>query len=176
MKKFLTYLFIFLLVVCLYILQIFVIDGHSLFGLKPNLLLISVVTVSLWYGLYVGSIYSFIIGFITDLIFGSYGQFTICYSIVGCIIGFLNYNYRKENKVALLYVTALATCIFEFSQYILFIFKTTSYISVIYLLKHIIIASLLNICIAYIIYGILYKITEKLDDDIYDKVSYESLR
>lgn len=176
MKKFLTYLFIVLLVIALYIIQIFVIDKGSLFGLKPNLLLISVVTISLWYGLYAGSIYSLIIGIITDLIFGSNGQFTLCYSITGCIIGFLNYNYRKENKVALLYVISFATLIFETSQYVLYIFTTSSYINLFFLIKHVAIACLLNICIAYIIYGLLYKITEMLDDSIYAKVSYESLR
>lgn len=176
-KKILTYIFIILFVIVIFLLQIYLIDSRTLFGVKPNLILISVITISLWYGLYVGAFYSAIIGIMADLIFGSAnGQFLICYAVTGTIIGFLNYNYRKENKNSLLYVTVLATAIFEFTQSVIYIFEMNSFVNFFYLLKQIVISSLLNICIAYIIYGLLYKISEKIDDNLNEKINYGSLR
>ena len=96
MKKTLKVIYIAMIIVLIYVLQLFVINNHTLFGTKPNLILISVIVVSLWFGLYTGSIFSFLIGMLTDILFGNtYGVFTLSYTITGMVIGFLNYNYRN---------------------------------------------------------------------------------
>ena len=56
LKKILTFLYLILFFILIYVLQIFVIDGRTLFGVKPNLILISVIVISLWFGIYKGSI------------------------------------------------------------------------------------------------------------------------
>ena len=149
----------------------FVINERELFGVKPNLILISVIVTSLWLGLYKGAIFSFIIGVVTDMLFGnSMGIFTIAYSIIGSLIGFFNYNYRKENKIALLYVTCIATAVFEFIQYILYFLFTKEYNSIFYLVYQILINSILNIIIVYIVYSLLYKVISFFDNrlSVYD--------
>lgn len=177
MKKVLTYICIVLLSFCVFLLQIFIIDPRSLFGFKPNLILIIVISVSLWYGLYKGALYSFLVGFACDIIFGSTnGQFTICYSIVGLLIGYFNYNYRKENKISLIYLTIFATAIFEICQYIIYIFTVREFINLFVLFKQIFIVSLLNICLTYIIYGVIYRINSKIDSNLNNESTFESLR
>lgn len=171
MKKTLKTIYIFLVIVAIYMLQLFVINNHTLFGTKPNLILISVIVVSLWFGLYTGSIFSFFIGLLTDILFGnSYGIFTIAYTITGMTIGFLNYNYRKENKLSLVYVTLIAVVIFEFIQYISYTVITGAYSSILYLLKQMFMSSILNIIIVYVIYELIYKIAKSVDgeDTIYE--------
>lgn len=166
MKKTLKTIYIFLIIVLIYMLQLFVINNHTLFGTKPNLILISVIVVSLWFGLYTGSIFSFVIGILTDILFGNtYGIFTIAYTITGMTIGFLNYNYRKENKLSLVYVTLISVIIFEFIQYISYTVITGSYSSIVYLLRQMFMSSILNIIIVYIIYEIIYKIAKSVDDE-----------
>lgn len=160
-KKILTYIYIFLFILLIYFFQVFVIDTKSLFGVKPNLILISVIVVSLWYGMYTGTIFGFVIGCITDLIFGSnFGMFSIAYTIVGAIIGILNSNYRKENKMSLVYVTLIATTIFESIQYIEYLLFTHTYNSLSYLLQQIAISGVLNIIIVFVIYNLICKIVE----------------
>lgn len=163
-----------MIIVLIYVLQLFVINNHTLFGTKPNLILISVIVVSLWFGLYTGSIFSFLIGMLTDILFGNtYGVFTLSYTITGMVIGFLNYNYRKENKFSLVYVTLISVAIFEFIQYIEYIIITSSHSSILYLLKQIFMSSVLNIIIVYVIYELIYKIAKKVDDDgIYEIRGY----
>lgn len=171
MKKTLTIVYLLLFILIIFVFQMFIIDERELFGVKPNLILISVIVVSLWFGLYTGSIYSVIIGIITDMLFGnSIGLFTIGYAITGVIIGFFNYNYRKENKIALLYLTFIATAIFELIEYIIYFVITKEYTSILYFVYQIILTSILNIVIVYVVYSLLYKIISFFEDrlNVYD--------
>lgn len=164
-KKILTFIYILFLILIIFIVQMFIIDNKTLFGVKPNLILISTIIVSLWYGLYAGTFYSFIIGFVTDLLFGNtFGMFTISYTIVGATIGFLNNTYRKENKISLIYLTIIATSLFEIISYIEYAIVYSVFSNVFYLLIQIFLSSLLNIVIVYIIYSLIYRVAESLDD------------
>ncbi|MEG0873250.1 MAG: rod shape-determining protein MreD [Clostridia bacterium] len=167
LKKILTVIYIVVLLMFVYFFQIFVIDTRTLFGVKPNLILISTIVVSLWYGIYTGTFYGFAIGLVTDMMFGNtFGMFTITYTLTGMLIGALNYNYRKENKMSLVYVTLIATTCFEILQYIQYTIITTRYNSILYLTKQIFISSILNIIIVYIIYGLVSKIVEYFDSNL----------
>ncbi|MDF2866483.1 MAG: rod shape-determining protein MreD [Clostridia bacterium] len=160
-KRIFSYFIIFLVLICIFLFQIYVIDSRELFGVKPNLILISVIVMSLWYGLYTGTIYSFFIGITTDIMFGnSFGIFTLSYIIVGLVIGYLNYNYRRENKVSLLYLTIFGTCIFEFTQFVIYLFLNSGSSNIFHLIIQIIISSILNVILAFILYSTFSKISE----------------
>lgn len=168
-KRIFSYFIIFLILICIFLFQIYVIDGRELFGVKPNVILISVIVMSLWYGLYAGTIYGFFIGITTDIMFGnSFGIFTLSYILVGIIIGYLNYNYRRESKISLLYLTIFGTCIFEFVQYFIYLFLNTDGFNIMYLIIQILISSLLNVILAFILYGTFSKISEYAES----KISY----
>lgn len=66
-------------------IQLFVFNNMSLFGIKPNMLLISIIVVSLYTNIYSCTIYSFLLGFIVDLMFGSSGMFTISSTAIGML-------------------------------------------------------------------------------------------
>ncbi len=160
-KRIFSYFIIFLVLICIFLFQIYVIDSRELFGVKPNLILISVIVMSLWYGLYAGTIYSFFIGITTDIMFGNnFGIFTLSYIIVGLVIGYLNYNYRRENKVSLLYLTIFGTCIFEFTQFVIYLFLNSGSSNILHLIIQILISSILNVILAFILYGTFSRISE----------------
>lgn len=162
----LTILYIIILILLVYLIQLYFINERELFGVKPNLILILSIVISLWFGVYIGGISSLIIGIFTDMLFGNIGIFTISYTIVGIIVGILNNNYRKESKMSLVYVTIIATFVFEISEYLCYLFLFNISSSIFYLLKQIVISSLLNIVIVYIIYSVIFKITESIEDRI----------
>lgn len=167
LKKCLTVIYIILFILLIFYLQLFIVDTKELFGIKPNLILITVIVVSLWYGTYTGTIFAFIIGFLCDLIFGSTtGMFTVAYTITGAITGFINYNYRKENKMSLVYVTLIFTGIFELIQYIEYLMITHVYSNFLFFLKQVIVSSILNTIIVFIIYGVVYKIVDKFESNL----------
>ena len=93
-------------------------------------------------------------------------MFTIAYTITGAITGIINTNYRKENKLSLIYVTLIFTFVFELIQYIEYLILTGVYSSFFYLLKQVIISSILNVTIVVIVYGIIYKIMEKFESNL----------
>ena len=49
-KKILTFLYILFLILIIFIVQMFIIDNKTLFGVKPNLILISTIIVSFGMG------------------------------------------------------------------------------------------------------------------------------
>lgn len=167
LKKTLTIISIILFIILIFFIQLFVINDRTLFGVKPNLILISVIVVSLWYGVYTGTLFALIIGFITDILFGSTtGMFTIAYTITGAITGIINDNYRKDNKMSLVYVTLIFTAIFEVIQYFEYLMITHSYTNIFYFLKQVLLTSILNTVIVFIIYGVIYKIVESFESNL----------
>jgi rod shape-determining protein MreD len=167
LKKSFSYFILLLVLICIFLFQIYVIDSRELFGIKPNIILISVIVMSLWYGLHAGSIYGFFVGVITDILFGNvFGIFTLSYTIVGCIVGYLNYNYRRESKVSLSYLTMFGTCVFEFIQYVIYLFLNSGSSNLFYLFVQILISSLLNVILAFILYGTFSKISEYAESNI----------
>lgn len=166
-KKTLTVIYIILFIVLVYFLQLFVIDNKTLFGVKPNLILITVIVVSLWYGVYTGTFFALFIGAITDLIFGNTtGMFLVSYTITGAIAGLLQTSYRKENKLTLIYLTFIFTLIFEVIQYVEYLILTGNYSSIFYLIKQVLVSSVLNVIIVVIVYGVIYKIMEKFESNL----------
>lgn len=163
-KKIITVVYIIALLLILFAFQMFVVNSRTLFGIKPNLILISVIAVSSWYGEKVGGVFSFIIGLITEFLFNANGIFLVSYTIVGILVGYLNTKYNKENKVSLVYVTIMATFLFEFIEYLYYCVIHDVYSNIFYLLKQIIISSILNIVIVLIVYSIIYRIVEYFDN------------
>lgn len=162
-----TFIYILALIIFIFAFQIFVINPRNLFGIKPNLILISVIVVSAWYGEKVGGIFSFIMGIIIELLFSSYsGMFLISYTTVGILVGYLNHKYNKENKISLVYVTIIATFLYEFIEYIYYFLIHKVYSNLFFFLKQVVISSILNIVIVYIVYSIIHKIIEYFDNRI----------
>ena len=135
---------IFLFIISLAI-QLFLFDNMSLFGVKPNILLISIIVVSLYTNIYASTIYSFGLGFIVDLIFGGSGMFTISYTIIGMLLGLISEDYMKENYLSTIVLTALSVIVFEVILYFDSMIISSSYISFFFLIKQLILSILLNV-------------------------------
>ena len=88
MKNIVKTIMVILIFIISVLLQVFVINKTSLFDVKPNMLLVSIILVSMFTNIYSCSIYSFILGFVADLVFGTSGIYTLSYSIIGALLGF----------------------------------------------------------------------------------------
>ena len=160
-KNTLTFIYVVLLLLLVFLFQIYIINSRNLFGIKPNLILISVTVVSIWFGIYSGTLYSFLIGIFMDIIYtNNYGIFTISYTVVGIIIGLINSSYIRENKMSLVYLTFISTILFEISEYVEYLFITNRYSSLFYFIKQVFLSSVLNVIIVYVLYGAIRKIIE----------------
>ena len=164
-NKILFHMFLVLIFILVLFIQVFVISGNTLFGMKPNVLLISVIVFTTFLGLYKGSIYSLILGVFCDFLYGSsFGVFTISYTLVAIIIGIISNNYRTDSsKLALIIMTFIGTAIFEISQFIIYSFLNNGIYNIFHLILQIFLASILNIVIVFILNGIISKVAEHLE-------------
>ena len=163
MKNILKSICIILLFIVSLIVQLFVFNNMELLGVKPNMLLISIIVVSLFTNIYSTTIYSFILGFIVDIIFGSTGMFTISYTAIGMLLGFIGENYMKENYLSIVLLTILSVTLFEVVQYVQTMIKISQYIGLIFLIKQLVISIMLNVVLVFIICFIFGKIIGYID-------------
>lgn len=155
LKKILAVILLLLVVFIAYIVQLNILNTNLFFGVKPNLILILVVVVSLWYGIYAGTIFGMINGLFLDLMFSSeVGKYLVIYTLVALIVGFFNQNFRKENKMSLVYVVIYSTAIFEIGSCIFTLIGANVFPNIFTIIKVIFTASLLNIVLAYILYNL----------------------
>lgn len=141
-----------------FLLQLFLFNNFNLFGVKPNFLLISVIVVNLYTNIYAGTVYSFILGVVADLIFGSNGMFTISYVITSMILGFFSENYMKENYLSIIVITILSVTCFEIVQYLQSMIMLSKFINLILLLKQLILSIFLNAILVFIMCFLFRKI------------------
>lgn len=141
--------------------QVYIIDGRTLFGIKPNVILISFIVFTCFSGIYKGVFYSFFVGIMADMIYGSsYGMYTTCYVMVAIVIGLIEKNYRKESKTSLILITFIGTAVFEAGQFVIYSILLYKIINVFFLIKQVFIASIFNMAIVYILNGIVQKVAE----------------
>ena len=168
MKKVLDVIKIPVIVVLTFIVQIFISNNFEIFGVTPNLILVTVVIISMWNTLSIYLTVAGVMGIFADLIFHfDIGQSLVTYLTISICISYISGRYRKESKAAIIYITAMATGIFTLFQFVYYIIDSTVIINIFVLLKQIIIEILLNIVVAYI----LYKVFEKsMNEDILNSV------
>ena len=168
MKKILAVIKIPVIIILTFIIQIFISNNFEIFGISPNLILVTIVIISMWNALPVNLTASGVMGIFTDLIFHfDIGQSLITYLVIALCISYISGRYRKESKAAIIYITAMATGIFTLFQFIYYIIDSSVIINIFVLLKQAVIEILLNIVVAYV----LYKIFEKnMNEDILNSV------
>lgn len=158
MEKLVSIIKIPLMIILSLLLQIVIANNFEIFGVTPNIILVTVVIISMWNSLQVNIIVACIMGMFSDLIFHfEIGPSIIVYLVVALCISYMSKKYRKESKAAIVYITIMATCIFAGFQFIYYIIDSSLIVNIFAMIKQIIIEILLNIAIAYV----LYKVFEK---------------
>lgn len=158
MKKIISIISIFkipLTIILTFLLQIVIANNFEIFGITPNLILVTVVIISMWNRIEMNVAVACIMGILTDLIFHfDFGQSFISYLVIALCISAISKKYRKESKAAIVYITIMATCIFTGFQFVYYIIDNSLMINVFAILKQTIVEILLNIGIAYILYKV----------------------
>ncbi|MBR5227347.1 MAG: rod shape-determining protein MreD [Clostridia bacterium] len=111
MKRVYKILFLGLLLILGFALQVYLFNNLTIGGTKINLLLMIVFLVAMWFKPNYSITFSFIIGLLSDLIFTySIGRFLIIYLLINILVIFLMRLYNKEN----IWVTAILSLIVTF--------------------------------------------------------------
>lgn len=101
------------LIIC-YVLQGSFPSSLAVNNVVPDLLMVVVVAAAYMKGSNAGIIYGFCAGMLLDLTYGTHlGFFALIYLLMGCLAGFVQKIYRKDDNITPLLV--IAVCVF-FSQ------------------------------------------------------------
>jgi len=157
-KKIWKNILMLLIIFVAFILQIIMSNNFKIFGTTPNILLVTLVIISMWSDIHISCIISVLIGFLAEIIFNySIGATIVSYILVSLCISSISKKYRRESKTAVVYMSVIATSIFLISEYILYMLEYKSLLNVIVMIENLVVQSLLNITVSYVLYRIFEK-------------------
>lgn len=110
LKVILSTLSIFLLI----LIQTTILDYFKVFGVKPNLIFVFVVTVALLRGSMEGAVTGFFTGLTWDIFSGKViGFYTLLCLYLGLVTGSVNRRLYRENIFVVIFFTFVSTILFE---------------------------------------------------------------
>lgn len=108
----------FMVLIALYLLQTTLISKIAIAGIKPNVLILVVVTVAYRYGKIPGIMMGFLTGLFLDLSEGEYiGYYALIYLLIGYIIGFFDKVYNKDYHIFPIFLVAASDLIYNLMLY-----------------------------------------------------------
>lgn len=145
-----TIIFIFQTTLCQYI---------AIAGIKPNFMLIFVVSIAFLKGNSEGLLTGIIMGLLQDCYFSQViGSNLFLYALIGYFVGCLTEHFNKDNIVAPVFITFIATLFYNLGFYMLNITLRGYTTLNSYIILNILPELIYNIIFAFIIYFILYTI------------------
>lgn len=154
-----------LCIVLITVLQTTIIDYISISGIKPNLLLVFVVSVALLRGNVEGAVIGFTTGLILDMLFGRVlGFFALLGFYLGIVIGSVNRRLYRENFLVAIFLTFVSTVVYEGLVYLLNAFMKGNVQLLLPLVKAILIEAAYNSGAAIIIFAFVIRLNRKFEE------------
>ena len=152
-------IFIVMILIIVYVLQLTLISELRIFGVQANLLLVTTCAIAFLFGSVDGSIVGIVLGLLLDLYQGrNIGLSALVFFYLAIFIGSFNKKFFKDNYLILLILTIVATIIYETIIYLFAIFAYSQSFMILSLLRNLIISVVINIIMGAIIYPFLLKI------------------
>ena len=149
----------------IYLLQANFFSWFNLAGVKPNLLVILVLTVGLFLGKYIGTASGIFFGISLDFFIGkSIGISAIMLGIVGFIGGYLDKNFSKDSRVTMITMITISTLIYELGAYLFNFLINSARIDMVYFIRTLFIELIYNTIITIIIYPVIMKFGYKIEE------------
>lgn len=103
-------------------IQLNILNNIPLFGVKANIGIVLVVSLSILCGQAVGISVGITYGILSDVLFGkAFGINTLLLFLTGFFCGKMSKGFSKENKTALIMVTIAATVVIEVLTYLILV-------------------------------------------------------
>lgn len=173
MKKAFIIVVFFVAFLAIYFLQANIFSWYNLGGIKPNLFIIF----TLFIGLFLGKSYGFSLGIFfglcLDLFIGKrIGLNSIMLGISGLIGGILDRSFSKESRITFMLMAAMVTFFCEIINYTLQIILLGAEPTLISFMKIAIIEAIFNAIIVIILYPLIQKTGNKIEEIFTENQSF----
>ncbi len=173
MRKTSDIFFILLIFFVIYFLQSNFFTWFNIAGVMPNLFIILIMLVGLFMKKKLGFIFGIIFGILIDIFIGArIGINAISLAIVGLAIEYFDKNFSKDNRLTVMFITAISTLIFEVIFYILQIVFCNVEIQILEFIKIIFIETIYNTILMAIIYPVFLAFGSKIENDFINNSSF----
>jgi len=163
-KKTLTILLTILVIILAYILQIYVINNITLFGMTGDLVLMSVVLITLMKSNSTAYIVAVICGVTSDILFSdAMCKYLVIYVIVVSVLIGLKKMYKQDSKLAIIIFSGVGILISETLLYLYNIVSTGQFVNIFIFGINIVKQCIINICLTFILY-LLFKLISKKEE------------
>lgn len=142
----------------LYFLQSNFFSWFTIAGVMPNLFVIFILFIGLFYGRTAGVVYGLVVGMILDLVIGKQiGVNMIGFGIIGFLAALFDRNFSKDSRATIMFMVLGATIIFEMIVYVADGVLYASNIEVFNFIKILAIEIIYNLILTIIIYPLIQK-------------------
>ncbi len=165
MKKFVINVILIITFILIYFIQVNIFSNFKIAGVMPNVYIILVLFIGLYYSKIAGVTYGIIFGVLLDFFIGKkIGVSGITLGMVGFIGGVFDKNFSKENRFTIIMMIMICTIVFEFSMYLIggVIYKYTY--EMISFIKILIIECIYNALLTIIIYPLIQNLGYKIEE------------
>ncbi|MFA6309427.1 MAG: rod shape-determining protein MreD [Clostridia bacterium] len=155
------------------IIQSTILDVVQIYGVKPNLMLVFIVSVALINGSVQGAAVGFILGLMQDIISGKIiGFYCLLGLYLGLIIGSVNKRLYRENLLIIIFFTFISTVVYEELVYILNTFLSGNLNFTVSFANIIFPEAIYNMFVSIFIYMFVVKVNQKIEVAGNDSGSY----
>lgn len=166
MKKVLINILLVVTFLLIYFLQINLFSWFKIAGIMPNIFIIFILFIGLFYSQIAGIAYGAAIGILLDLFIGKkVGITAIMLGTVGLIGGVFDKNFSKESRITIIIMVIVSTFIYETGSYLLG-FPIYGYtLEIVSFIKMLLIEIIYNIIITIILYPIIQKFGYEIEEE-----------
>lgn len=151
-------------IVLVIIIQTTLADYLAIHNVKPNLMIVFIVSIALLKGNVQGSVVGLILGLVQDMLTGKVlGFYALLGLYLGVAVGSLNKRLYRENLAIAVFFTFTSTMVYEFAVYFLNTFTQSGRVLVDTLKEVILPEAVYNSVISILIYTIVLKVHKKIE-------------
>lgn len=161
-----------IIIIIAYALQTTIISDFNILGMTPDLFLVCTCGIAFLFGSTIGGVFGFTFGVLLDIAFGrAIGLNAFLGMHIGIILGQFNKRFFKDNYIVAIAFTGITTIVFDTFIYFFRVLIYNQSFQFGAFFVNIMLAVLLNIIAAIVIYPILLKINigVELDRNIFGR-------
>ena len=166
MKKILINILLIITFIIIYLIQVNLFSWFKIAGVMPNLFIIFILFIGLYYNKIAGVAYGITMGILLDLIIGKkVGISALMLGTIGLIGGIFDKNFSKESRLTIIVMVVLSTAICEIGSYMFGSFIYHYSIEIASFIKILAIEILYNVLLTIILYPLMQTFGYKIEEE-----------